>query len=350
MYRMPKPISELMHALIRSSSFSQLHESTEPLLTNLFQADHVALCRMSPELPTGFEWKALTTGHFLQSYYKWFPEDFVFQRLSSEPNTAMSDTEMLRGGRLEDTETFRRSRESDLRLRHVLAVLLAPPQQMTSGAVALYSDRLKPFPVEKRRLLQDLTPCLTAAFQNVTRFGGLSVHIEMLEGLLRQEGVQAIVMDVQGREIFRTGTVTGLIEAWFPSSSDRRVSGLPLVWRERLTALMKRGGIPDSSRDVLRLDGGLRALTVNFARLPIEGHELYVVRMKESVLTPEAWRSQLSPKLFEVAIRVARGMSNEAIALDLVKSEYTVKTQLKDVFRKLKVSNRKELIARALRS
>ncbi|HZH76551.1 MAG TPA: hypothetical protein VEY88_10990, partial [Archangium sp.] len=143
-----RTLLDLTCGLVESQSLAQFQERTESLLAKLFHADHVAFCRMHPELPTGFEWKASTTGHFLQSYHQWYQDDFVFRWLTQHPNTAARDTEMLRGRKVEETETYRRSRESHLGLQHVLAVLLAPEHQVGSGAVALYSERARPFSAE----------------------------------------------------------------------------------------------------------------------------------------------------------------------------------------------------------
>jgi DNA-binding CsgD family transcriptional regulator len=349
MSRLPQQtLLDLTYGLVESQSLAQLQERTESLLAKLFQADHVAFCRMHPELPTGFDWKASTTGHFLQSYYQWYQDDFVFRCLSQHPNIALSDTEMLRGQKLEETETYRRSQQSHLRLRHVLAVLLAPKHQVGSGAVALYTER-RAFPAEKRRLLQRVSPILSGAFQNLARFGALSSHNQLLEELLRQEGANAIVLDAQGRESFRTGTVTSLLERWFPSRSSRDGGGVPRAWRERMDAFM--AGNVLSTTDSWREERGLNALEVCFTRLPrIEGRDLWALQLKEVHAIPEKWRRILTPRQFEAAALVVQGLANKEIAAKLDIAEDTVKDHVELARKKLKVSNRAGLIALARRS
>jgi DNA-binding CsgD family transcriptional regulator len=351
MSRLPQQtFLDLTCGLVESRSLTQFQERTESLLAKLFQADHVAFCRMHPELPTGFDWKASTTGHFLQSYYQWYQDDFVFRWLSQRPNIASSDTEMLRGGKLEETETYRRSRESHLGLRHVLAVLLAPEHQLGSGAVALYSERARPFSAERRRLLQGLTPALSGAFQNFARFGALSFHNQLLEEMLRQEGANAIVLDAQRRDFFRTGAVTSLLESWFPSRSDRDDWGIPRAWRERMDAFMAGSVLFHPTTHSWREERGMSALEVCFTRLPrIEGRDLWELRLKEVNAIPEKWRQLLTPRQFEAAALVVQGLADKEIAGKLGISEDTAKHHVQSAYRSLKVSGRAGLIALALR-
>jgi DNA-binding CsgD family transcriptional regulator len=351
MSRLPQQtFLDLTCGLVESRSLAQFQERTESLLAKLFQADHVAFCQMHPDLPTGFDWKASTTGHFLQSYYQWYQDDFVFRWLSQRPNTAWSDTEMLRGRKLKETETYRRSRESHLGLRHVLAVLLAPEHQVGSGAVALYSERARAFSAESRRLLQGLTPALSGAFQNFARFGALSSHNQLLEEMLRQEGANAIVLNAWRRESFRTGAVTSLLERWFPSRSDRDDGGIPWAWRERMDAFTAGSVLVTPTSLAWREERGMSSLEVCFTRLPrIEGRDLWELRLKEVHAIPEKWRQILTAKQFEAVALVVQGLSNKEIAARLGITEDTAKDHVHAVYKKLKVSGRAGLIAQALR-
>lgn len=345
---------ELMHAFIDSWTFSQLHESTEAGLAKLFQADHVALCLMNPEFPTGFEWKTGETGPFLQGYYQWFRDDFVFRRLSRELNTALSDTEMLQGQKLENTETYRRSREAHLRLRHVLAVLIAPESQESRGAVALYSDRAKPFSEEHRRFLQWFTPYLKSAFQNVMRFASLGFRHQLLEVLSHQTSA-SLVLTEQSREILRTAPVTPLLEKWFSPSSLNQ-SGIPKEWVERLTELVRADGNPVPGRDTWRTHRPDEDLKVTFNRLPrVEGRQLWEVRMEEFMLLPEGWRGLLTERQIEVANCLLReGCDDEELARLLKggREEFsveTVKKHLQAIYKRVGADGRADFISRALR-
>jgi DNA-binding CsgD family transcriptional regulator len=344
-----RTLLDLTCGLIESQSFAQLQERTESLLAKLFQADHVAFCRMHPDLPTGFDWRASTTGHFLQSYYQWFQDDFVFQWLSQRPNTAWSDTEMLRGQKLVETETHRRSRESHLKLSHVLAVLLVPEQQLGSGAIALYRERARPFRVEGRRLLQTLSPALSGAFQNFARFGALSSHNQLLEEMLRQDGITAIVWDAKQGDIFRTEGVTALLERWFPSRSDRDEQGIPRAWRARMDAFVT--GSVFAPPLVWSEKRGAGALEVSFSRLQrLDSRNLCELRLKEFKALPESWRQRLTPKQFEVAALVVQGLKNREIASTLGITRDTVRDHVRACFERFRVTRRPQFIALALRS
>ncbi|MFL5344184.1 MAG: response regulator transcription factor [Hyalangium sp.] len=351
MSRLPQQtFLDLTCGLVGSQSLAQLQERTELLLAKLFRADHVAFCRMHPELPTGFDWKASTTEHFLQSYYQWYQDDFVFRWLSQHPNIASSDTEMLRGRKLEETETYRRSRESHLGLRHVLAVLLAPEHQVGSGAVALYSERARPFSAESRRLLQGLTPALSGAFQNFARFGALSSHNQLLEELLRQQGTNAIVLDAQRRDFFRTETVTALLEKWFPSRSDRDEWGIPRTWRDRMDAFMAGSVLLNPTTHSWREKREMSTLEVCFTRLPrIDGRDLWELRLEEVHVIPEKWREILTSRQFEAAALVVQGLADKEIAAKLGIAEDTAKEHVQSAYKNLHVSGRAGLIALALR-
>ncbi len=351
MSRLPqRTLFELTSGLVESQSLAQLQERTEPVLLKLFQADHVAFCWMHPELPTGFDWRASTTEHFLQSYYQWYQNDFVFQWLSRHPNIAWSDTEMLRGRKLEETETYRRSRESELGLRHVLTVLMASEHRVGSGAVALYSERVRPFSAERRRLLQKFTPALSGAFQNFARFSALSSYNQLLEEMLRKEGANAIVLDAQRREILRTETVTALLESWFDSRSDRDEGGIPRAWRARMDTFMAGSVILTPTTLSWWEERGLSTLKVCFTRLPsIDGRSLWELRLKEVHVIPEEWRQILTPREFEAAALVVQGLADKEIAHKLGVAQDTAKEYVHSAYKILNVSGRAGLFGLAHR-
>jgi DNA-binding CsgD family transcriptional regulator len=257
---------------------------------------------------------------------------------------------MLQGLKLEETETFRRSRESNLRLRHVLAVLLAPKHHMGSGAVALYSEG-KPFSALRRRWLEDLIPALSGAFQNFARFDALSAHNLLLEAMLRQEGANAIVLDARRRETFRTGAVTVLLERWFPSRSDRDEGGIPRAWRARMDAFMAGSILLTPTTDSWREEREMRALEVCFTRLPrIEGRDQWELQLKEVHAIPEEWRQRLTEKQFDAAALVVQGKTNKEIATLLDITLNTAKDHVQAVYTRLEVSGRAALRALAQRS
>ena len=94
------------------------------------------------------------------------------------PNKALSDTQMLRGVRLEDTETWRRSRAQGMRLRHVLSAAIVPGQGGGHGGVTLYSERRKPFSAEQLYSLDWFVPRIQRSFLELTQ----PTEVEVLRG------------------------------------------------------------------------------------------------------------------------------------------------------------------------
>ncbi|MFY0582545.1 hypothetical protein ACN28S_57115 [Cystobacter fuscus] len=345
---------ELMHAFLDSWTLSELHESTEAGLARLFQADHVALCLMDPALPRFFDWKAGEPGPFLQGYYQWYQQDFVFQQLTRQPNTALSDTEMLRGEKLENTETYRRSRQAHLRLRHVLSILISPESQQGQGAVALYSDGSKPFSEERRLILQWFMPFLKSAFQNVMRLASLGFRQQLLEALAHQTSA-SLVLTEHSREVLRTAPVTPLLEKWF-SRSALDLAGIPRDWVERLTELVRTERNPVPGRDTWRISRPGEELKVTFRRLPrLENGRFWEVTMEEFMLLPREWLRLLTRRQIEVATCLVREGCDDEELTQLLKggrekySVETVKTHLRAIYKRVGADGRADFISRALR-
>jgi two-component system nitrate/nitrite response regulator NarL len=72
-----------------------------------------------------------------------------------------------------------------------------------------------------------------------------------------------------------------------------------------------------------------------------------VVRGKAVV---NAWKFSLTPREYEVALLVGRGLSNKGVARELGLSEGTVKLHVHKIFHKLGARNRYALISAVYRS
>lgn len=129
-----------------------------------------------------------------------------------------------------------------------------------------------------------------------------------------------------------------------PTQRVLLVTGLPVAMvGPRFMKLPNVFGLIDKGRppDELRK-------TVDLA---LAGHRLWPATTTSPTvpgLRPPARVSQLTERQHEVALLVARGMSNKLVADALGLSEGTVKNHVKDIFRLLGVTNRTQLALHVL--
>lgn len=102
--------------------------------------------------------------------------------------------------------------------------------------------------------------------------------------------------------------------------------------RNALASMDRTMASLDTGVDLVRLVGRKHADTVASVGYPLVG------------ATP-AWNKQLTPREHDVMAMVALGRSNSEIAHDLVLSENTVKSHLRNIMRKVGAVNRTELIS-----
>lgn len=95
------------------------------------------------------------------------------------------------------------------------------------------------------------------------------------------------------------------------------------------------------------LKSSLRAELINAIRGAYEGKR-YVPSEVAASIAQHLGSEDLSPREVEILRRIAGGLSNKQIALELGVSEETVKTHLKSAFSKLHVSDRSHAIAIAM--
>lgn len=110
-----------------------------------------------------------------------------------------------------------------------------------------------------------------------------------------------------------------------PAGPERLVEALVAV-----TTLVRAGGYDADEREGVLLDA-----TVGRVRCVLLEQE-------------PALRVELSPRERQVALMVAHGRTNQAIATSLEISVWTVSTHLRRIFAKLAVSSRAEMVARLL--
>lgn len=117
------------------------------------------------------------------------------------------------------------------------------------------------------------------------------------------------------------------------SDQDRR----PVAEPDRLDALLRQVSeiVQDGRYETDERDGVLLDVTVGQVRCLLVHQE-------------PAQRVTLSPRERQIALMVAHGRTNQAIATSLEISVWTVSTHLRRIFAKLAVSSRAEMVARLL--
>jgi|GEM_PF-1576714 len=350
--REPSLVKELSAALRESLDFSELYESTERSLRELFQTEHIALCMSNPDRPTAYDWRTKTTGALFRDHPIWGPpRDFVLQGVTANPNEAMRDTDILRGRKVEDTQTYQICRANGLPFRHVVSMLVTTIEQGVHGGITLYSARQEPFSIHRKRLLQDFQHEWASAFRNIWRHANVTSRGHLLEEFHLREAT-SLVLNSRGKEELRTKGVSAILENWF-RPSDLNDSGLPLAWTERLSTLVKADGRAEPRLYSFRYSRSDGELTVEFIECPRPGgRQLWELKLQDtsrSQLVPEKWLRHLTPRQRQIVNGVIHGDTNKTIATEMGIAEGTVKKQLNEVYKNLDFDSRTDLASRALR-
>jgi DNA-binding CsgD family transcriptional regulator len=344
-------VFDVSAGLADATDLAEMHAATETALMELCGAQHVALCLIqADEEGIAFEWKTHTLGRLLKDYGQWALNDFVGRAVMRHPNQVLSDAEMLSGQKLEHTETYQRSRESGVLLRHAVSVCVAPGGHRVQGGVTLYTERSKPFSAKSRYVLQRFVPTLAGRFQGIIRSSALASRNQVMEEVSARSAA-SLVLNARGKEVLRTRTVTDILERWF-SRSSRGPGGIPREWETQLATLVKAGGQVAPELFLWRKASSEQTLDAVFTPLPLnQGGPLWEVRIRERPHQPvlkESWRRLLTPRQIEVANCLLRGVEDKDIAQELKCAPGTVKKHLQAIYSKVGVQGRAEFIYRAL--
>lgn len=122
-----------------------------------------------------------------------------------------------------------------------------------------------------------------------------------------------------------------------PRSAEPPNANAPTTAPERLHEVLEKVGelVHAGSYDTDEREGVLLDVTVGLVRCVLVHQE-------------PALRVTLSPRERQIALMVAHGRTNQAIATSLEISVWTVSTHLRRIFAKLAVSSRAEMVARLL--
>lgn len=327
---------ELALRLGVSTDMRQALESADELLARPLSADYAALGVTAPGQPTEIEWHvARLPEAYFQAYPKMMKYDFVRPAALRCPNVVLADQDMVSHSELRRSRLYSFACELGVRLEHVMAVVLAP-RAPWYGGISLYRDGRTPFSNRDKRELQRAVPLLTGAIHRYRMFQQAEARGDVLEAMARLRGVEVLLVDDRGRELWRSAGLEALLDQHF-ASTDAWERGLPA----RLASLLSRLLREEPPR--LLEKESLGCLTVTFVQL---APSRFWAAVFEEILPPR-WRAVLSKRETEVVTRVLQGWDNKLISEDLGCTEGTVKKHLQVVFLKLAVPSRAKLIALA---
>lgn len=337
-------------ALNSDLSLPKALESARAHLLELTPADYMGLCLITLGPLMDFKW--LVPGHqltLLNEYSRWADSDFVRGPIFEKPNVALRDSEMLSRKELERSALYQRSRELELSLEHVMAVLLpVPPGQC--GAFTLYRDRRRPFSEQDSAILTSLAPHLVNAVRNCRDLQVASTGARLLEELYSRQDSAYLVVAPPSREVLRSQRAAALLEKWF-APSDLDASGLPRVLLERLNGLTRMDADARLEASLWVSLHGDAYRVVRFIEVPEpEGPRSWALVLNEiplSIPLPETMRRALTARQIDIARGMLRNWSNKDIASELHLSEETVKVHVKGIFERLGVDSRADFLYQA---
>jgi DNA-binding CsgD family transcriptional regulator len=344
----------VISALNSSLSFAQILEAAREPLLELAQADSAALCLMRVTPSLSFRWYVPGPRIPLlddDEYAGVAEHDFVRGPIFARPQVVIRDQEMLSREEYEHSPMYQRSRELGMGLERVMAVLL-PIRPDFLGALALYRTRSRAFPSRSATALSSITGHLVNSVRNCSDAQALTTGSCLLEELYSHPGSGFLIVEPPSRVVLRSRRAASLLEKWF-TPSDFDASGLPEILRARLNALVRMDADSRLEKNVwvsLHVDA---YRVVRFIEVPApEGPRKWALVMNElpvSIPLPVEMRRKLTPREVDIARLLLRNQSNEQIADELNLSFHTVKTHVRNLFKKLGVDDRTDFLYQAAR-
>lgn len=329
-----------------------LEAAREPLL-EFAEADHMAMCLMRLTPTLDFQW--LVPGpriELFDEYAGLARHDFLRDPILARPSVVVRTEEILSRREFEANLLYQRSRELDLPLEQVMAVLL-PIRPDFFAAFALYRTRRRAFSSSAHAALSSLTEHLEQAVRNCHDFQNATVGAQVLEALYDRADTALLVVEPPSKEVLRSPRAAALLDRWF-TPSEFHTCGLPHPLKARLDALVRRNADARPQKDDVwtSLHGDAYRL-VRFMALPArEGPRQWILLMNEvplSIPLPEDMRSRLTPRQAQIATYLLRNWDLARITSELARSPHTVKGQMRDLYSRLGVDGQQDLIYQAAR-
>jgi len=342
-------LGNVRDALASSLDLREATLAAEPFLRRLVAADYVAIGSTLPNAPAEFEW---IVADMPRAFFAHYPEmaahDFVLRAVLAAPNRALRDSEMLPRRELKRNMMYGRSRDIGTPLEHVMSAMLHVDGEWASG-ISLFRSTPRPFSERDRLLLQSIVPALRNTVRNCRAFGQASSRADTFEAVLARDSKAVLVLAPPTHELTRTESATRLLERWFAPAETRQ--GLPasiLHWVRELS-----GGTviyPEDKRVLAQhRDCELVGKAHWMDRLGQRCLALVLHESRCQPELPERWLARLTARELEIASKIIEGHTNGEIATLLAISEKTVKKHNYNLFQKLGLEHRAQLIACARR-
>jgi len=347
--RQVRLLNDVRDALASSLDLREATIAAEPLVRRLVAADYIAFGSTLPHAPGEFEWiVADMPREFFADYPAMAAHDFVLRAVLAAPNQALRDSEMLPRRELEHNMMYGRARDFGTPLEHVMSAMLHVDGESASG-ISLFRTTLRPFSECDQELLQSLMPALRNTVRNCRAFAQAASRADTFGGILARDGRAVLLLAPPANEITRSEAATRLLERWFSPAETRK--GLPesiLDWARQLST-RPTAGPEDKLVLAQRADGQLvaEAYWVDYLARRCLALALHESRHRPEL--PERWVTRLTPREIEIATKIVEGHTNDEIATLLAISEQTVKKHNYNVFQKLGIEHRAQLIATARR-
>ncbi|WP_437504296.1 response regulator transcription factor [Sorangium sp. So ce1099] len=337
-------VIDFLQTLHGSLDLRTVIDTAFPMLLDLVPAEHGALCVSRKGEPGNYDWSMVDFPiDWFSAYEEMAGHDFVRQAVLRQPNTVLRDSEMITRKELTANMMYRRSLDVHMPLEHVMSVMLDVRQSWHAG-VTLYRGRRHPFSDDERALLQQLVPSLASAVQNCKLFSDASRAGPMLDAILQQKGIEAVMVGAGCAEVARTRGADALLSRWFAPIELNR-AGLPAAVLEQLSAAMRqRAQAPKVPTTFTRLAPPGIELQITLVPLPDgAAPATWAIVLQENPLVPAAWQEVLTPRQSEIASRIVLGWDNRLIADELGCTLATVKKHVLHIYDRLGVSSRSGL-------
>ncbi|WP_437731160.1 helix-turn-helix transcriptional regulator [Sorangium sp. So ce1335] len=338
---------EISTALVAVRDVNDLLGDAFSLLLPLVGADCAALATTSPERGAKLDWveKGLPKA-FFGAYERMESSDFVLTAVQSSPGVVLRDDQMIDRKALRRNELYQWSRELGVPIERVMAVMLPVGAGFQSG-LSLYRARPRPFSLRDQAVLQDLTRSISHAVRNCWLSAQAARWSRVLDALL-EEGTHAIVLvRSSGRVLDQTAQAAGLLHRWFVPAErmDGRLPGPLLAELAKAQAARRAGAEGARPWKKARNGASLRVRFLALSEPMGEPSWALVLREVPDILpVPKALAGKLTECERAVAARAGRGWDDKTIAQAMKNAPGTVKKQLRSIYSKLDVQDRRELM------